>query len=171
MSSQKCDICFEEKSPDSFGFLPCTHSFCAVCIGKLRENVCPMCRNPFEEYSQTSYANSVPNPVTITTYLGNNNQPIEQNVADDFYITQEMQVHRRLDERTRRRMRRRRRRLSTNRRRRRSETVTEEIFQIDDILDGDNAQEEKPKNTSKNNPKPKGDHWQRLRQQRSRYNN
>ena len=46
-----------------------------------------------------------------------------------------MQVHRRLDERTRRRMRRRRRRLTTSRRRRRSETVTEEIFQIDDIVE------------------------------------
>ena len=143
MSSQKCDICFEEKSPDSFGFLPCTHSFCAVCIGKLRENVCPMCRNPFEEYSQTSYANSAPNPTTITTFLGNR-EPREQ-VSDDFYINQEMQVHRRLDERTRRRMRRRRRRLTTNRRRRRSETVTEEIFQIDDIVEEDSTQEEKPK--------------------------
>ena len=169
MSSQKCDICFEEKSPDSFGFLPCTHSFCAVCIGKLRENVCPMCRNPFEEYSQTSYANSAPNHVTITTFLGNR-EPGEQ-VSDDFYIDQEMQVHRRLDERTRRRLRRRRRRLTTNRRRRRSETVTEEIFQIDDIVEEDNIQEEKPKNNNKNKHKPRGDHWQHLRQQRSRYNN
>jgi hypothetical protein len=128
-----------------------------------------MCRNPFEEYSQTSYANSAPNPTSITTFLGNR-EP-RQVVSDDFYINQEMQVHRRLDERTRRRMRRRRRRLTTNRRRRRSETVTEEIFQIDDIVEEDSAQEEKTKTNNKNNHKPRGDNWQRLKQQRSRYNN
>ena len=166
MSSQKCDICFEDKSPESFGFLPCTHSFCSECIGKLRENVCPMCRNPFTEYSQTSFANSAPNPITITTYLGSNNERRRENAEDDFYIVEEIQVNRRLNERTRRRMKRRRRRLATSRRRRRSETVTEEIFQIDDILEDDNTES---KNKNKNTRKPRGDNWRRLRQQRSRY--
>ncbi len=53
MASQKtCDICYEDRFEFDFGHLPCAHSFCTTCLGKLMQDVCPMCRHPFNKYSQ-----------------------------------------------------------------------------------------------------------------------
>ena len=165
MASQKtCDICYEDRFEFEFGHLPCAHSFCTSCLGKLIRDVCPLCRHPFNEYSQPACAQSAPNnPVTDPVQI------LEQSV-DDLYIEDTAQLQRR-QERHRRVRRRRQRRLRTRRRRRRSETV-EEIFQIDDLIVDTQPEPQEPPNrinrrTKKRGRKPRGDNWQILSTQRS----
>ncbi len=168
MASQKtCDICYEDRFEFDFGHLPCAHSFCTSCLGKLMQDVCPMCRHPFNEYSQPACAQSAPNnPVTAPVQIS------EQSV-DDLYIEDTAQLQRR-QERHRRVRRRRQRRLRTRRRRRRSEAV-EEIFQIDDLIVDPQPEpqpepQENPnrrnRRTKKRGRKPRGDNWQILSTQR-----
>jgi len=169
MASQKtCDICYEDRFEFEFGHLPCAHSFCTSCLGKLMQDVCPMCRHPFNEYPQPACAHSAPNnPVTTPVQISNQ-------TIDDLYIEETAQLQRR-QERHRRVRRRRQRRLRTRRRRRRSEAV-EEIFQIDDLVvdppeNETEILEEPPdrrrnRRTKKRGRKPRGDNWQILSTQR-----
>ena len=161
MSSHKCDICFEIKSESSFGYLPCSHSFCTECIGQLRQDVCPLCRNPFNEYSQSSYASSAPTP----SYIPIINEP--DTSRDDMFIVHEELINRRINNRHRRR--RRRRRLNTNRRRRRSENLNEEIFEIEIETEQETQKENTDNDRNKNTRNERGDNWQQLNLQRSRY--
>ena len=168
MASQKtCDICYEDRFEFDFGYLPCAHSFCTTCLGKLMHDVCPMCRHPFNEYSQQECSYSLPNePVTIPVQLS-------EQARDDLYIEETAQLQRR-QERQRHVRRRRQRRLRTRRRRRRSEVV-EEIFQIDDLITEDDTTQNEVKGeenrrtnrrTNRRGRKPRGDNWQILRTQR-----
>ena len=43
-----CSICLDTKSTNIFNCLPCLHWFCRTCLAKLVQNVCPLCRFPFE---------------------------------------------------------------------------------------------------------------------------
>ena len=90
MASQKtCDICYEDRFEFDFGHLPCAHSFCTSCLGKLMQDVCPMCRHPFNEYSQPACAYSAPNePVTTPVQLS-------EQAIDDLYIEETAQLQRR----------------------------------------------------------------------------
>ena len=172
MTSQDCAVCFENKSIEEFGFLPCSHSFCTFCIQHLRQLICPLCRHPFNEYENNGHPHSAPARTThlIHEYMSNRQST---NSVDDFYLEINTVNNNRLSERMRRRLRRRRRRLNSDRPRRRSEEVEETVFQIDDILPPDNNEhiqneEQKEENTSRNNRRR--DNWQILRNQRSRYN-
>ena len=173
MTTKDCAVCFENKSIDEFGFLPCTHSFCTFCIQHLRQLICPLCRHPFNEYENNGHSHSAPATTNlIHSYMAR--RPSIDSV-DDLYLEYNMGNNNRLTDRMRRRLRRRRRRLNSDRPRRRSEEVEEMVFQIDDILPADNAEntneekneETKEENTSRNNRRR--DNWQILRNQRSRY--
>ena len=180
MSSKHCDICFEDKPSDEFGFLPCTHSFCTACIRSFRQKVCALCRNPFMTYQQNGYVSSLPIPTTIhARFAASTLAERERTTRDDLYISETVVANRRLENRLNRRMRRRRRRLRTNRRPRRSENM-EDIFQMDDILP-EETEEVEPDNADtgeaetggttdrKPDKPPRRDNWQYQQQQRSRY--
>lgn len=47
MSNIECSICLEEKNPISCIQLGCSHRFCSVCILRVTNRICPMCRSPF----------------------------------------------------------------------------------------------------------------------------
>lgn len=175
MSSKHCDICFEDKSSDDFGFLPCTHSFCTVCIRSFRQKVCALCRHPFMTYQQNGYVSSLPIPTTIHSRFATSAlSERELMTRDDMFISERVVVNRRLENRLNRRMRRRRRRLRTNRRPRRSENM-EDIFQMDDILPAEPEVVEpevvEPEEDIDRKPDkpPRRDNWQYQQQQRSRY--
>jgi len=187
MNHKHCDICFEDKLQDDFGFLPCTHSFCIVCIRSFRKQICALCRHPFNEYHQNGYSSSLPNTSTIQTQFENrSSSEIILNTRDDLFISNMVIVNRRTDNRLRNRIRRRRRRMNTTRRPRRSENIEEEIFQIDDILPAENEtnteisnsenteisknkRDKKEKRNNKETREQQRDNWQYLCQQRSRY--
>ena len=42
----ECGICYEIVTKDNLEILECAHSLCQLCLGKLRQHVCPFCRNP-----------------------------------------------------------------------------------------------------------------------------
>jgi hypothetical protein len=176
MSSKHCDICFEDKSSDDFGFLPCTHSFCTVCIRSFRQKVCALCRHPFTTYQQNGYVSSLPIPTTIhARFAVSTLAERERTTRDDMYISETVVANRRLQNRLQRRMRRRRRRLRTNRRPRRSENM-EDIFQMDDILPAEpevavdtEVVETEEATVRKPDKPPRRDNWQYQQQQRSRY--
>lgn len=176
MTSKDCAVCFETKSIEEFGFLPCSHSFCTFCIQNLRQLICPLCRHPFNEYENNGHPHSAPARTTNLIHEYMVRRPSIDSV-DDFYLENNIVNNNRLSERMRRRLRRRRRRLNSDRPRRRSEEVEETVFQIDDILPPDGVEneeqkaeneEQKAENTSRNNRRR--DNWQILRNQRSRYN-
>ena len=173
MTSQDCAVCFETKSIDEFGFLPCSHSFCTFCIQHLRQLICPLCRHPFNEYENNGHPHSAPARTTNLIHEYMSRRPSIDSV-DDFYLEDNIVATNRLSDRMRRRLRRRRRRLNSDRPRRRSEEIEETVFQIDDILPPDtteNTQHEEKKeeeHTSRNSNRRR-DNWQILRNQRSRY--
>ena len=48
ITNRFCSICLDTKSTNVFNCLPCLHWFCRTCLAKLVQNVCPLCRFPFE---------------------------------------------------------------------------------------------------------------------------
>ena len=48
ITNRFCSICLDTKSTNVFNCLPCLHWFCQTCLAKLVQNVCPLCRFPFE---------------------------------------------------------------------------------------------------------------------------
>ncbi len=169
MASKKCDICFDNKSEDEFGFLPCSHSFCSCCLDKLRQSICPMCRNPFSEYTQTSYSRSV--PISSNVFLSDYYQGSTQ---DDLYVEDRLVTQRTLRRRQRRRRRRRGRRNPHIIEARTLEARPEEIFYLDEdlieSLDIENK-EEMMEGSRDNRVKiiPRRDNWQILNSQRSNF--
>jgi len=171
MSSNHCDICFEDKPSDEFGFLPCTHSFCTACIRSFRQTVCALCRHPFTSYNQNGYVSSLPIPTTIhARFVASSLAELELTTRDDMFISETLVVNRRLENRLHQRMRRRRRRLRTERRPRRSENM-EDIFQMDDILpeESEEVVETDEATVRKPDKPPRRDNWQYQQHQRSRY--
>jgi len=48
ITNRFCSICLDTKPANVFNCLPCLHWFCRTCLAKLVQNVCPLCRLPFE---------------------------------------------------------------------------------------------------------------------------
>ena len=57
--SYYCEICFEHKN--FVHFLPCNHTLCGSCLKRLSNNICPFCREDFND--QLNY---VPPQRTLT---------------------------------------------------------------------------------------------------------
>ena len=57
ITSRFCSICLDTKSTNLFNCLPCFHWFCRNCLSKLVQNVCPLCRFPFE--NEPSFSNPI----------------------------------------------------------------------------------------------------------------
>ena len=69
----ECGICYETVANDNIEILECAHSLCQLCLGKLRQRVCPFCRTPIG-------GSAVP-PLNVETQTHTRSQtPHRQNV-------------------------------------------------------------------------------------------
>lgn len=49
----ECPVCYEMTSKCDYQELECTHSLCKLCLKRLQQNNCPLCRNPItNNYNQ-----------------------------------------------------------------------------------------------------------------------
>jgi hypothetical protein len=44
----ECPICYETAAVDNCQRLKCPHSICKLCLSKLHQHLCPLCRAPFD---------------------------------------------------------------------------------------------------------------------------
>ena len=65
----ECRICYETLSEDNIEILECAHSLCQKCLGNLRQQLCPFCRNPISKSpsTQTLRVNPLINNIPINT--------------------------------------------------------------------------------------------------------
>lgn len=48
--TKECAICFDELEEDQTVILrSCQHVFCEICLGNVQNQLCPLCRSPFED--------------------------------------------------------------------------------------------------------------------------
>ncbi len=197
IATRFCSICLDIKSEDVFKYLPCLHWFCRTCLGKLVQNVCPLCRSPFEP--EPSFSNPInidilsrSAPSVGVTQRQPDRSPILSRSADsttrDFetlatftgiqnvnslaQVLTELEVKEQTQ--FRRRRRRKRRRLPAPDP---PDPILPPIFQFDSDSDsdGDGDGEAKSENTLDKNSyskptsrkSPRGDRWAHLNRQRS----
>jgi hypothetical protein len=82
----ECNICFEVyEDTSSITWLPCFHFLCNGCFHKLRNNLCPFCRDEFStEQQNVSY--SLPNRQVNLMY---DRDILEDNILDDNNILED----------------------------------------------------------------------------------
>lgn len=44
----ECPVCYETAADDKYQTLECTHSLCKLCLSRLRQRICPLCRAPIK---------------------------------------------------------------------------------------------------------------------------
>ena len=100
ITNRFCSICLDTKSTNVFNCLPCLHWFCQTCLAKLVQNVCPLCRFPFEtDLSVSSPINtsflsrSAPTGSGATGSLQFNQIPVLSRSADSTTRDLEMLVN------------------------------------------------------------------------------
>ena len=188
-----CSICLDTKSPEVFNCLPCLHWFCRSCLGKLVQNVCPLCRFPFETVTTVSDPSVIgllsrSAPIERVGRLQIGRDPVMSRSADNTTRDLEMMANftgiQNVDslsrvlidlegrERQYRRRRRRRRRMHPSSSIRSS--LLPDIFQFDENSNGDSKSESpEPESPEPESPEPKrrrmgrGDRWAHLNRQRA----
>ena len=58
---EKCGICYEEKEFNHFKILDCNHKVCKQCFPRIKNPLCPFCRQPFSSNRRSSLPISIPN--------------------------------------------------------------------------------------------------------------
>ena len=89
ITNRFCSICLDTKSVNVFTCLPCFHWFCQPCLGKLVQNVCPLCRFPFE----TDPSFSIP----INIGLVSRSAPTGREAIERLAIVQDPELSRSVD--------------------------------------------------------------------------
>ena len=100
ITNRFCSICLDTKSANVFNCLPCLHWFCRNCLAKLVQNVCPLCRLPFENDGSFSspiniglLSRSAPTGREATGSLLLNQVPVLSRSADSTTRDLEMLVN------------------------------------------------------------------------------
>ncbi len=89
ITNRFCSICLDTKPTNVFNCLPCLHWFCQTCLAKLVQNVCPLCRFPFETDL------SVSSPIN-TTFLSRS-APTGREAIERLAIVQDPELSRSVD--------------------------------------------------------------------------
>jgi len=177
VKSCECNICWEVKQ--KFRVLKCNHEICTTCFPRIRNNLCPFCRNPIN----TRNTRSINIPNDRNNHSSNfTNLSLDDNLLldfaesfDDLHITGNNRINRRRNRRRYRRNRRRNRRrnvININD----ESTINSDEEEINNEVD---ASENTNGNTNlkhKNRKKSKirnrkSNRWNSLRNQRNFYRN
>lgn len=114
-----CPVCYEEVTEDTFKKLVCLHILCYVCLRRLRNPSCPLCRTTID----TSYREQLIPPAGEISW---------ELIDDlDFEFSVEINIHNQSNIRRHRRRNRQRRRLRERERQSQipSQYISEEVIQ------------------------------------------
>ena len=178
---EKCGICYEEKEFNHFKILDCNHKVCKQCFPKIKNPLCPFCRQPFSSNRRSSLPISIPN--------SNNNELNDvQNMFGNLIVNrQRLSYDSHLENALRLQQRQERRQNRRNRRNRRQERrnrqgiergVTIGPSQIFDFIENteDNTEDNKEDNAEENQKieyrdnrrrNNRSNRWQQLNNQRN----
>ena len=110
---EKCGICYEEKNLNHFKILECNHKVCKQCFPRIKNPLCPFCRQPFISNRRRSLPISIPNSNNELDDIQNifgNLIVNRQRLSYDNHLENALRLQQRQERRQERRIRRRNRR-------------------------------------------------------------
>lgn len=163
----KCHICWEQKKCESFEFLPCEHSLCGECYKKMRNHLCPFCRQPYKRSKPVDVPIlNMPLPRNTNNSVMNDEELLLE-MAHSFEDLEIDQGRHHSNPRNRNRQNRRRRRPSRRTSRNRNTTlVVETVFEFE-FVEEDAESPKKKRKTKKPTRKnrTRNNRWNSLRNQ------
>ena len=164
----KCHICWEQKKCESFEFLPCEHSLCGECYKKMRNHLCPFCRQPYKRSKPVDVPIlNMPLPRNTNNSVMNDEELLLE-MAHSFEDLELDQGRHHSNPRNRNRQQNRRRRRPSRRtsRNRNTTLVVETVFEFE-FVEEDAESPKKKRKTKKPTRKnrTRNNRWNSLRNQ------